>query len=99
MREFACTPILDVWYSRFDVEAVLAGLRSEMPRKAVRQTEAHRAKARARDRTDSTQAVAKLTKVVDERRKASATEALHRLVIRGTPTPGPARGGNLRGPQ
>ncbi|MGA3217933.1 MAG: DUF2252 domain-containing protein [Acidimicrobiales bacterium] len=66
MREFACMPILDVWYSRFDVEAVLAELRSEMPRKAVRQTEAHLAKARARD---STQAVAKLAKVVDGQRR------------------------------
>lgn len=62
MREFASMPVLDVWYSRFDVEAVLAELRSEMPRKAVRQTEAHLAKARARD---GTRAVAKLTKVVD----------------------------------
>ena len=62
MREFASMPVLDVWYSRLDVEAVLAELRSEMPRKAVRQTEAHLAKARARD---GTRAVAKLTKVVD----------------------------------
>ena len=66
MREFASMPVLDVWYSRFDVEAVLAELRSEMPREAVRQTEAHLAKARARDRT---QAVAKLTKVVDGQRR------------------------------
>ncbi len=66
MGEFARMPVLDVWYSRLDVEAVLAELRSEMPKKAVRQTEAHLAKARARD---STQAVAKLTKVVDGQRR------------------------------
>ena len=41
-------PILEVWYTRFDVEAVLGELRSEMPRKAVRQTEVHLSKARAR---------------------------------------------------
>jgi uncharacterized protein (DUF2252 family) len=66
MREFASMPVLDVWYSRFDVEAVLGELRSELPREAVRQTEAHLAKARARDRT---QAVAKLTTLVDGQRR------------------------------
>jgi uncharacterized protein (DUF2252 family) len=66
MREFAAMPILEVWYSRFDVEDALARLQSELPNKAVRQTQAQLAKARTRD---STQALAKLTTVVDGRRR------------------------------
>ncbi len=66
MREFARMPILDVWYSRFDVEDVLAKMRSDIPKMAVRQTRQQMAKARTRD---STQAVAKLTKVVDGQRR------------------------------
>ena len=65
MREFAAMPILNVWYARFDVEDALAQLKSELPRKAVRQTKAQVAKARTRD---STQALAKLTTVKDGRR-------------------------------
>ncbi len=66
MREFAATSILNVWYARFDVGDALAQLKSEMPKKAVRQTKAHMAKARTRD---STQALAKLTTVKDGRRR------------------------------
>jgi uncharacterized protein (DUF2252 family) len=66
MRDFARTPLLEVWYSRFDVEAVLAQLRSEMPKKSVRQARARLAKARTRD---NTQAVAKLTKVEGGQRR------------------------------
>ena len=66
MREFAAMPILDVWYARFDVEDALAELKSEMPKKAVRQSKAQMAKARTRD---STQALAKLTTVKDGRRQ------------------------------
>ena len=66
MREFAAMSILDVWYSRFDVEDALARLKSDLPKKAVRQTKAQIAKARTRD---STQALAKLTTVKDGRRR------------------------------
>jgi uncharacterized protein (DUF2252 family) len=66
MRDFAAMSVLDVWYARFDVEDALARLRSEMPKKAVRQTQAQIAKARTRD---STQALAKLTTVTDGRRQ------------------------------
>ena len=66
MREFAATSILDVWYARFDVEDALAQLKSDMPKKTVRQTKAQMAKARTRD---STQALAKLTTVKDGRRR------------------------------
>jgi hypothetical protein len=66
MREFAATSIMNVWYARIDVEDALAQLKSEMPKKTVRQTKAQVAKARTRD---SAQAVAKLTKVKDGRRQ------------------------------
>jgi uncharacterized protein (DUF2252 family) len=66
MREFAAMPILNVWYARFDVEDALARLKSDMPKKAVRQAKAQMAKARTRD---STQALAKLTTVEDGRRQ------------------------------
>jgi uncharacterized protein (DUF2252 family) len=66
MREFAAMSILNVWYARFDVEDALAELKSEMPKKAVRQTRAQMDKARTRD---SMQALAKLTTVRNGRRK------------------------------
>jgi uncharacterized protein (DUF2252 family) len=66
MREFAAMPVLDVWYARFDVEDALARLKSDMPKKTVRQTKAQMAKARTRD---STQALAKLTTVEDGQRR------------------------------
>jgi uncharacterized protein (DUF2252 family) len=66
MREFAAMSILNVWYARFDVEDALAQLKSDMPKKAVRQTKAQVAKARTRD---GMQALAKLTTVSDGRRQ------------------------------
>ena len=66
MREFAAMSILGVWYARFDVEDALARLKSDMPKKAVRQAKTQMAKARTRD---STQALAKLTTVKDGRRQ------------------------------
>jgi uncharacterized protein (DUF2252 family) len=66
IREFAAMSILNVWYAHFDVEDALASLRSEMPKRAVRRTEAQIAKARTRD---SAQALAKLTTVTDGRRR------------------------------
>ena len=66
MRDFAAMPILNVWYAHLDVEDALAQLKSELSKKAVRQTKAQVAKARTRD---STQALAKLTTVKDGRRR------------------------------
>jgi hypothetical protein len=66
MREFAAMSILNVWYARFDVEDALARLKSDMPKKAVRQAKTQMAKARTRD---SSQALAKLTTVKDGRRQ------------------------------
>ncbi len=66
MREFAAMSILSVWYARFDVEDALAQLKSDMPKKAVRQAKTQMAKARTRD---STQALGKLTTIKDGRRQ------------------------------
>ncbi len=66
MSEFATMPILDVWYSRFDVEDAIARLKSALPKKAVKATKAEVAKAYTRD---GMQMVAKLTTVVDGRRR------------------------------
>jgi uncharacterized protein (DUF2252 family) len=66
MREFAAMPILEVWYAHFDVEDALVRLRAALPKKAVRQTQDQLARARTRD---STQALAKLTTVVDGQRQ------------------------------
>src|SRR6202142_3169341 len=40
MRDFSAMPIMEVWYARFDVEEALARLRSALPKKTVRQTQA-----------------------------------------------------------
>ena len=66
MREFAATAILNVWYAHLDVEDTLGRLKASLPKKAVQQTKAEAAKARTRD---STQAVGKLTNVVNGRRR------------------------------
>jgi uncharacterized protein (DUF2252 family) len=65
MRQFAQMPVLQVWYTHIDVEDALARFGSDMPKKAVRATKAQIAKARTRD---NTQALAKLTTVVDGER-------------------------------
>ena len=65
MRQFAQMPVLRVWYARFDVEDALVRFGSDLPKKAVRTTKAQIAKARTRD---NTQALAKLTTVVDGER-------------------------------
>jgi uncharacterized protein (DUF2252 family) len=66
MQEFADMSILEVWYARFDVEDALARLKANLPKKAIRQSKAEAAKARTRD---STQALAKLTTMVDGQRR------------------------------
>ena len=73
MREFAAMSILGVWYAHFDVADALARLKSDMPKKAVRQTKAQIAKARTRD---STQALAKLTTVKHGRRAITSDPPL-----------------------
>jgi Uncharacterized protein conserved in bacteria (DUF2252) len=57
---------LDVWYSRFDVDALLKGMKAELDRRALKRGEANLAKARTRD---SMQALDKLTHIVDGERR------------------------------
>ena len=66
MREFAGMPTLAVWYAHLDVEDVLRRYRDELKTGRYEATEELLAKARKRD---STQAVGKLTNVVDGRRR------------------------------
>ncbi len=61
MPEFAGMPMLAVWYARLDVDDAIAGFRSELKKRVVKQSKDTAARARTRD---STQAVAKLTRVV-----------------------------------
>jgi hypothetical protein len=60
MREFAGMPALEVWYARLDVDDTIARFRSQLKKRVVKKSEAMAAKIRTRD---STQAVAKLTRV------------------------------------
>jgi uncharacterized protein (DUF2252 family) len=66
MREFASRATLPVWYSRLDVEDTIAQFRSRLRKGVVKKSQAIADQARTRD---STQAVAKLTRVVDGRRE------------------------------
>ena len=66
MREFAGLPTLAVWYARLDVEDTIAQFKSQLPKREVKRSQALAAKVRTRD---STQAVAKLTRVTDGRRE------------------------------
>jgi uncharacterized protein (DUF2252 family) len=66
MREFAGIPTLAVWYARLDVEDTIAQFKSRLPKSEVKRSQALAAKVRTRD---STQAVAKLTRVTDGRRE------------------------------
>src|SRR5438128_1638434 len=60
MREFTAMPTLAVWYARLDVEDTIARFKSQLKKSEVKQSQAMAAKVRTRD---STQAVAKLTRV------------------------------------
>ncbi len=66
MREFADMPTLAVWYSRLDVEDTIARFKAQMKKREVRKSESVAARIRTRD---STQAVAKLTRVAGGQRE------------------------------
>ncbi len=66
MREFAASPTLEVWYSHLDVEDAFARFKLRLKKSVVKESESMAAKVRTRD---STQAVAKLTRVVDGQRE------------------------------
>jgi uncharacterized protein (DUF2252 family) len=62
MRKFAEQSTIDVWYAHLGVEESLTRFKKEMKPKSFKSTEAALAKARTRD---STQALSKLTTIVD----------------------------------
>ncbi len=66
MRGFAGHPLLEVWYAHLDIEAAMGQFRSQLKAKRFKAAEGMLAKAHTRD---STQALAKLTTVVDGRRR------------------------------
>ena len=66
MASFAAMPILDVWYASLDVEDALLRFKGQVKAGRYKRTEAMLVKARRRD---STQALGKLTHVVDGRRR------------------------------
>jgi len=66
MREFADMSTMAVWYSHLDVEDTIARFKARMKTRQVRRSESVAAKVRTRD---STQAVAKLTRVTDGQRE------------------------------
>jgi uncharacterized protein (DUF2252 family) len=66
MARFAEMTTLEVWYARLDIEEALDGLADKVGAKGVTRTRKALAKARTRD---SMQAVAKLTEVVEGRRR------------------------------
>jgi uncharacterized protein (DUF2252 family) len=70
MRGFAQQPFLDVWYAHLDVEPALAQFRSQVKAARFKAAQALLAKAHTKD---STQALRKLTTVVDGRRRIIST--------------------------
>jgi uncharacterized protein (DUF2252 family) len=64
MREFAGQSTMDVWYAHLDVEETLKTFKSQLKPKGFKTAEAGLTKARTRD---STQALSKLTTIVDGR--------------------------------
>ncbi|WP_083976920.1 DUF2252 domain-containing protein [Kitasatospora azatica] len=66
MRRFAKQPYLDVWYAHLDIEEAIRQFRSQIKRKRFKAAEQLLAKARTRD---STQALGKLTTLVEGRRR------------------------------
>ena len=73
MREFAAAPTLEVWYSHLDVEDAITRFKLRLKKSMVKESESMAAKVRTRD---STQAVAKLTRVVDGQREIVANPPL-----------------------
>jgi uncharacterized protein (DUF2252 family) len=66
MRGFAQQPFLDVWYAHLDIEQAIREFRSQVNAKRLKTAEKMLAKAHTRD---STQALSKLTTVVEGRRR------------------------------
>jgi uncharacterized protein (DUF2252 family) len=70
MREFAAEPLMTVWYAHLDIESAIRQFASQVKVKRLKATEKMLAKAHTRD---STQALGKLTTIVDGRRQIIST--------------------------
>src|SRR6516165_7452998 len=70
MCGFAEQPLLAVWYAHLDIEQAIGQFRSQMKAKRLKETGKLLAKAHT---SDSTKALAKLTTVVDGRRRIIST--------------------------
>src|SRR5262249_24308625 len=70
MRGFAEQPFLAVWYAHLDIEQAIGQFRSQIKAKRLKKTGKLLAKAHA---SDGTKALAKLTSVVDGRRRIIST--------------------------
>ena len=66
MRDFAAMRQLDLWYARIDVDEIASRLAAEASATTVKRFERNVAKARSKD---SLKALAKLTEIVDGRRR------------------------------
>jgi hypothetical protein len=66
MRDFTTRSTLDVWYAHLDVEDAVARFKTQLKKSVIKKSEAVTAKAMTRD---STQALAKLTRVVNGQRE------------------------------
>jgi uncharacterized protein (DUF2252 family) len=66
MRQFAKQPFLEVWYAHLDIEKAIGQFRSQVKAKRFKATETMLAKAHTKD---STQALGKLTTLVDGQRQ------------------------------
>jgi uncharacterized protein (DUF2252 family) len=73
MRDFAASSTLAVWYSHLDVEDAVAQFKLQLKKGVIRKSESMAAKVRTRD---STQAAAKLTRVVGGQREIIADPPL-----------------------
>jgi uncharacterized protein (DUF2252 family) len=69
MRAFADQPLLAVWYAHLDIEQAIGEFRSQIKAKRFKAAEGLLAKAHTRD---STQALGKLTTVVDGKRRIAS---------------------------
>ena len=87
MRQFAGMRALDVWYSRVEVDELMAQLRGQLKKRDAKRADETVAKARTRD---SMKAFSKLTRVVDGEPQIAVRSAADRT------DPGPRAGPRRR---
>ena len=75
MQAFATQPLLDVWYAHLDAQDAVNGFQSDFKPKKIKKEDKRLAKARTHD---SMKAQAKLTTMVDGRRRIISEPTDHR---------------------